>query len=250
VEFRWIPRFEDRYDIAQDGTVRSWTAGSRYGSVKRAEPVIKKPRERDGKLYVFLNDGDQKASFEVARLVALVWGVEEDRWLPIPKYEGRYDASDRGRIRSLVCGGRGGGALPRAMPLILEPKINEDGYEAVGLWNAEGKRHTKLVHRLILETFAGPCPAGCEGSHLDGVRAHNNIRNLVWEPRKANNNRRRGHGTMPQGETSGQAKVTEDDVRELRASVRLVAREWAERKGVTETNAMYILQGKSWRHLD
>ncbi|KKL84217.1 hypothetical protein LCGC14_1966890, partial [marine sediment metagenome] len=51
---------------------------------------------------------------------------------------------------------------------MLKPsKVSKYGHLCVGLCN-KGKIHRRLVHRLVLETFIGPCPEGMECRHLDG----------------------------------------------------------------------------------
>jgi len=48
------------------------------------------------------------------------------------------------------------------------------------------KKTTRLLHRVVLETFDGPCPEGMEARHLDGDKENNNILNLVWGTREEN----------------------------------------------------------------
>lgn len=52
----------------------------------------------------------------------------------------------------------------------------------------------KLVHRLVLEAFVGPCPSGCEGCHYDGNPANNIVSNLRWDTTKNNCLDKRRHG--------------------------------------------------------
>ncbi len=50
----------------------------------------------------------------------------------------------------------------------------------------KGKVEMKLVHRLVLETFVGPCPDKQECCHNNGNSLDNRISNLRWDTRKAN----------------------------------------------------------------
>lgn len=68
------------------------------------------------------------------------------------------------------------------------------GYWRVGL-TRNGKSVKKLVHRLVLEAFTGPCPDGMEGCHNDGDRANSRLVNLRWDDRSGNNLDKREHGT-------------------------------------------------------
>lgn len=57
----------------------------------------------------------------------------------------------------------------------LKPQRNTDGHYHVGI---NGK--TRLIHRLILETFIGECPNDMECRHLDGNSKNNNLNNITW----------------------------------------------------------------------
>jgi hypothetical protein len=109
-----------------------------------------------------------------------------ETWLPVPGYEGYYEVSDQGRVRSMprtllrVDG--------RPLPLrgrILKPTPNTDGYLHVGLCRGNKKR-TRSVHALVLEAFVGPCPTGLEGCHENDVKSDNRLSNLRWDTRSAN----------------------------------------------------------------
>lgn len=89
------------------------------------------------------------------------------RWEPIPGFD-RYMASERGEIFSII------------NDCILEPRIDQNGYEMVSLFSAGPQRNIR-VHRLICKTFNGPPPKGRNHvRHLDGVKTHNTPDNLKW----------------------------------------------------------------------
>jgi hypothetical protein len=125
-----------------------------------------------------------------------------ETWGAIPGYEGRYEVSDLGRVRSLRRRGKTphGGAYDneRPTPLILRTTPISSGYLSVSLG---GK--SCLVHRLVLAAFVGPCPDGFEGSHLNGRPVDNRRANLAWETRPANNYHKAEHGTIPAGDRHG-----------------------------------------------
>src|SRR5688572_12965545 len=97
-------------------------------------------------------------------------------WKPIPGFH-YYEASDEGRIRSLVRPGTGkrktyGGG-------ILSAHVNKhNGYEYVGLC-VDGVAVTRRVHVLVLATHRGPRPDGMQGRHLDGRKTNNRLVNLA-----------------------------------------------------------------------
>lgn len=64
--------------------------------------------------------------------------------------------------------------------------INHNGgYLCVKL-RKDGKYHDKLLHRLMLEVFVGPCPDGMECCHRDSNKHNNVLSNLRWDTRQGN----------------------------------------------------------------
>ncbi len=67
----------------------------------------------------------------------------------------------------------------------LAPGIDNTGHLKIGLMKT-GKRYFKLVHRLVLQAFVGPCPKNMQCRHLDNNPKNNNIENLKWDTAKNN----------------------------------------------------------------
>lgn len=104
----------------------------------------------------------------------------QECWLPVPGYEGYYEVSDHGRVRSLdrtVI--RSDGVVQRRRGKMLSPARNQSGHRMVALLR-DGKRTTGLVHRLVLSAFVGACPDGMQGCHWDDNPANNSLKNLRW----------------------------------------------------------------------
>lgn len=103
-----------------------------------------------------------------------------EEWRPIPGYDGYYDVSDIGRVRSWRALGR----YPNrraAEPLLMSPWLRpSDGYLAATLTRTGERSCPRLVHILVAETFFGPCPPGQEVRHLNGVPGDNRVRNLAY----------------------------------------------------------------------
>lgn len=114
-----------------------------------------------------------------------------ERWLAIPGYEGIYEVSDLGRVRSLnriVSSGH------RRQGVILKPAWHQRGYPMVNLWRNNSQR-MQLVHRLVLMTFVGPAPHGTEALHGDGDAANAALANLSWGTHSENQADQVAHGT-------------------------------------------------------
>lgn len=120
-----------------------------------------------------------------------------EQWRPIPGWEDRYHASDHGRIKSLarVIQYRDGRHRPVG-EAILSPKTSGSGHQQVSFWRGN-KTTSRWVHRLIAETFLGPCPEGMEVRHLNGDPADNRLENLTYGTRRENLLDRERHGTNP-----------------------------------------------------
>lgn len=113
-----------------------------------------------------------------------------ERWRPIPGFEGSYEASDLGRVRSLdrwVNGVHIPGVYMKGYP-------DSNGRIQVTL-RKNGKAYHRRVHILVLEAFVGPPPPGMVGCHWDDDRSNNRLPNLRWATRTDNNDDcvRNGH---------------------------------------------------------
>ena len=109
-------------------------------------------------------------------------------WKDIPGYEGKYQASTKGRIRSLtrrvrvVAHGTEATRITRGR--VLRPgRYCKSGHLSVVLGHgASGSP----VHRLVALTFLGPPPVGCVVCHKDGDPTNNAIENLRYDTRAEN----------------------------------------------------------------
>lgn len=176
-----------------------------------------------------------------------------EEWKDVPGYEGRYQVSNRGRVRSRPRWVRtvGGDGIPtqRLCPgKVLSPRGPRPFVE---LWigNTSVKER---VCRLVLLAFVGPCPKGMEACHFpDHDTRNNRLENLRWDTRKANSRDREAHGTMIRGESHYHATLTEEMVREAR---KLRALGWTyrllgERYGCGTPAIYKAVQGITWSHI-
>jgi hypothetical protein len=123
-----------------------------------------------------------------------------ERWEPILGYEGRYEVSDQGRVRSVdvlvpYTHGRSGVRMQRLKrgKLLPAQKINS-GYLIVHL-HLDNKRTAKTVHRLVAEAFV--LGAGKEVNHRDGIKTRNVWTNLEWTSSRGNHDHAVDTGLNP-----------------------------------------------------
>lgn len=101
-------------------------------------------------------------------------------WKDILEYEGFYQASNWGRVKSL-----GNGKTHKAEK-IMKLKL-DDGYYRIQLCK-NGKYRCFRVHRLVWEAFNGPIPEGMQINHNNEVKTDNRIENLSLMSAKENCN--------------------------------------------------------------
>jgi len=177
-------------------------------------------------------------------ITAAASAVNTENWLPAVGYEGVYEISDHGRVKRVRA------ANSTTVGRILKPRVHHtSGYIQIDLC-VGGCQRTIFVHRLVLVTFAGPCPIGQECRHLDGDPTNNRLSNLAWGTHSENEADKLLHGTTfhPHGERNENAKLAEADVCEIRTLLEqgLTQRKIADRFGVDRTTISRIKCGKTW----
>jgi hypothetical protein len=106
-----------------------------------------------------------------------------EEWKDIKGYEGIYQASNLGRIKSLdrikQTKGRYGKMQIKIKGVILKASANHDNYLEVVL-SKNGKSKTKRVNRIIAETFIENPNNYKQVNHINGVKTDNRVDNLEW----------------------------------------------------------------------
>lgn len=140
----------------------------------------------------------------------------EEEWRAVPGYEGSYEISDLGRVRSLDRGFIDILGRPRRFKGKMLKAFLRKGYPSANLYvNGCGIVHT--VHRLVLTAFVGSCPEGMEACHYDANRENNRLSNLRWDTRVGNHQDTMRHGHTLAGARHPKAKLTDAIVAECRA---------------------------------
>lgn len=102
-----------------------------------------------------------------------------EQWRKIPGYEGLYQVSDLGNVKSVFYKRRG-------QETILKPILRR-GYLCVELCK-DKKKKKYSIHRLVWEGFNGPIPEGMQVNHINEDKTDNRLENLNLMSPKENIN--------------------------------------------------------------
>jgi hypothetical protein len=194
-------------------------------------------------------------------------------WMPLPDWEGIYEASSLGRVR------RDPWAFRGKVGVVLGVRLKK-GYPVVQL-TSRGRKRTAQIHVLIAATFLGPRPPGLVINHRDADKLNSRPENLEYctqaqnihhamtlgrtarglrngansKPERRPRGPRHGAYTKPEklarGESHGNAKLTESIIREIRARVAAgeAANRVAREIGINPSTAQRIVRGIAWGHV-
>lgn len=96
--------------------------------------------------------------------------LENEQWKEIPNTNGVYEVSNKGRVKSKA----------GYEAIILKPLVNKCGYERLDII-VDGKRQSKLVHRLVADSFLErPKSIDYQIHHKDLDKKNNSVENLEW----------------------------------------------------------------------
>lgn len=179
--------------------------------------------------------------------------MEAELWKDIPGYGGHYQASDRGRVKSLQRVQRtyGGRQWTSAERILKPTRIERNGYMVVSMC-MDGATKRRYVHDLVLTAFVGPRPSPgshcCHGKEGPGVNA---VGNLRWDSPGANVEDKREHGTMPLGVQHWKNVYSEEQILSVK---RLLEgghspSEAAKETGVNVATVRQVKANRQWSHL-
>lgn len=145
----------------------------------------------------------------LVRRMAVCDQVEREHWRWVVGWELLYMVSTFGRVISThriwqtTFGERlYGGGLVNQFPC-------SNGYVAVNLTAPGRGRAQRHVHRLVLEAWIGPPPAGMQACHWDGDRSNARLENLRWDTVANNHQDKKRHGTWQAGNNHWKRKPRE-----------------------------------------
>lgn len=163
-----------------------------------------------------------------------------EQWADIPGFDGEYQASTLGHVRS----------VKRGSCRMLNQVVSTGGYKLVCL-SLHGKAKNRRVHQLIAITFIRLQKHGEYVCHNDGDRTNNHLENLRIDTPRANARDMDKHGTRAIGERHGKAKLNREAVTEIRSmkASGMQRAEIARSIGATESAVKSVLAGHTWSHV-
>ena len=158
-------------------------------------------------------------------------------WKDIPNYEGLYQVSNLGRVRSLYNKGR-----------VLKPRKHRNGYQEVNLSKRKIIK-TKLIHRLVMLVFIGE--SDLQVNHINGIKTDNRLENLEYCTSRDNIRHAHKIGlSNTKGQNNGRAKLTEFEAKQIKYGHKgWKQKDIANMYGLSRDQIRLIRTGKTWKHI-
>lgn len=178
-----------------------------------------------------------------------------EEWRSVVGYEGYYDVSNLGRVKSLRRVVANGPGVTRVVKqsILTASGAGRDEYAIVNL-AVQRKNRTFRVNILVLEAFIGPRPTAMVSCHGDGCKQNNALSNLRWDTQQANIDDKAIHGTNPVGEKNAMAKFSNDQIAKLKAELRGIGdmsyTEFGRIRGLTRRHVSSVASGKRWASVE
>lgn len=133
-------------------------------------------------------------------------------WKDIEGYEGLYQVSNYGQVRSLDRVDMRGHSLKGK---VLKVRNDTKGYLLVNL-SKNGEKKTFNVHRLVALTLITNPENKPQVNHKNGIKSDSNVSNLEWNTSSENTQHAYDMGlSQAKGKNNGRAKLTKEQVREI-----------------------------------
>lgn len=170
----------------------------------------------------------------------------EEIWKDIDGYNGLYQVSNKGNVRSWKKGRYGRSEKPRLLSLTK----TKTGYYKVKLTSPNIFK--PLVHRLVAKAFI-PNPINkSQVNHIDCNKINNCVDNLEWTTQQENMDHAKQHDLHTKGEDNNTAKLKKNDVLDIRNAYKLGCfsqSEIADAYNVSQTSISAIITKRNWSHI-
>lgn len=173
-------------------------------------------------------------------------------WKDIPNYEGLYQASNLGRIKSLTrIVNRRGNTTRTVQERILITISDGKGYKLVNL-NKLNVTKMHAVHRLVLFTFVENIKNKPQVNHINGIKNDNRLINLEWVTVSENGLHAYKNGLQisAKGEKVNNSKLKNEQVLEIRKiGKNIPIKELSNLYNVSISTISMIINNKTWNHI-
>lgn len=172
-------------------------------------------------------------------------------WKAIKGYEGLYEVSSLGRVKSL---GKGGQNQFQGNERCKTLRIKRGGYYGINL-HKNGEASSRTVHRLVAETFIPNPDNKPQVNHKNGIKTDNRVENLEFCTSKENINHAFENGLSSQlGERNAGSKLNDKKVRVIK---HILKENWfglsqgtiGKIFDVNQQNVSNINKNKRWSHI-
>ena len=161
-------------------------------------------------------------------------------WKDVPNYEGLYQVSNLGRVKSLNYS-RG------SKEKMLKPKPNGNGYYYISLYKNRTPKN-KYIHRLVTLAFYGESKLTV--NHKNGIKSDNRLDNLEYRTQSENNQHAYDTGLKARGESHVQSKLTDAEARKIKYEHHgMTQKDIAKIYGIAQALVSRIRSGKYRKHI-
>ena len=175
----------------------------------------------------------------------------EQIWKTIQGFEGLYEVSNLGAVKSLEKMWVVNKAIRNKPETIMKQSTDSNGYFQVEL-SKNGKAKKYLVHRLIAKAFIENPDNKNDVNHINCIKKDNRVENLEWATRSENIRHALDNNLVDsaKGSRHGMSILKEEDVIKIRSlGDKYTKKELAEMFGVGRRSINQILNKKSWKHI-
>lgn len=173
--------------------------------------------------------------------------MEHEIWKPVKGYEGLYEVSSLGRIKSLI--------IPnyREKEIIMTPTLHGTGYNIIGLTKA-GKQKIFRFHRIVAFHFCEK-KKGCDVvNHLNGIKTDNKAINLEWTTVSGNTSHsfKMGLQKARMGEESNFSVLNKENILDIRSKYetkQYTQKELGRLFNISREAVSLIVNRKRWAHI-
>lgn len=171
-----------------------------------------------------------------------------EEWRDIPEFEGLYQVSSEGNVRSLSH--LSSNAKRYKGRMLKSATGGKQPYAGVRLSNGAIKKH-RTVHTLVAEAFLGPRPDGMVINHIDGNKRNNRASNLEYCTFQDNVRHAMRNNLLNRGENVPTSKFTEAQAKEVLALSKQGKKfsEIAALTGISPRHVRNIAKGECWGYL-